>query len=253
METTHTTEERLDLHGWAKTAILLGLGLYFVYTIYSGNLPNYINASFAWLSYVAAGLFLLLGTVSAYYLLRAEPAPPPVYYNVDTMRREVSGWALLLVSVPLVLGTVIPSDSLPVEAANGNINFSIANIGPSAAFSKAPLDRNVLDWLREFARTANPAAFNGQEADVIGFIYREPGFAEDQFMVARFTVSCCVADASAIGLPVISAGAAGLAEGAWVQVRGTFAAGDFRGQRTPILHAAQIAQVSQPQHPYLYP
>ena len=57
------------LQQWLKTAILLGLGLYFIYNLLSGNLTNYINARFAWLSWVAAPLFLLLGALSAYSLL----------------------------------------------------------------------------------------------------------------------------------------------------------------------------------------
>src|SRR5262245_27264615 len=57
---------------WAKAGLLLALGVYFVYVIVSGNLTNYINARFAWLSYVAAALFLLLGLSSAYELLRRE-------------------------------------------------------------------------------------------------------------------------------------------------------------------------------------
>ena len=44
--------------------------------------------------------------------------------------------------------------------------------------------------------------FNGQPADLIGFVYSEPTFGGDHFMVARFAISCCVADASAIGVPV---------------------------------------------------
>ena len=46
---------------WLKTALLLGLGLYFVYIIITGNLTNYINIRFSWLSYVAAIIFLMLG------------------------------------------------------------------------------------------------------------------------------------------------------------------------------------------------
>ena len=43
---------------------MIGLGMYFVYNIASGNIPNYVNARFAWLSYVAAALFLLIGGFS---------------------------------------------------------------------------------------------------------------------------------------------------------------------------------------------
>ena len=57
---------RENAQEWIKTAILFALGFYFIYVIASGNLSNYINARFEWLSYVAAGLFLLLGAASLF-------------------------------------------------------------------------------------------------------------------------------------------------------------------------------------------
>jgi uncharacterized membrane protein YcgQ (UPF0703/DUF1980 family) len=77
MEATHAHEHEhntLNLHAWAQTAILLGLGLYFAYTIASGNLTNYINAAFAWLSYLAAALFFALGVISAFRVARHHHA-----------------------------------------------------------------------------------------------------------------------------------------------------------------------------------
>ncbi len=55
---------RENAQEWIKTAILFALGFYFIYVIASGNLSNYINARFEWLSYVAAGLFLMVWAIS---------------------------------------------------------------------------------------------------------------------------------------------------------------------------------------------
>ena len=78
------------------------------------------------------------------------------------------------------------------------------------------------------------------------------------FMVARFTISCCVADASAVGMPVHwpqdAAPSSALPESdAWVQVHGTFQLGEFGGNLFPILQADSLAVVAEPEHPYLYP
>ena len=54
---------------WTKALLMIGLGIYFVYNIASGNILNYVNARFAWLSYVAAALFLLIGAFSVWHLL----------------------------------------------------------------------------------------------------------------------------------------------------------------------------------------
>jgi putative membrane protein len=72
-------------------------------------------------------------------------------------------------------------------------------------------------------------------------------------MVARFTISCCVADSSAIGLPVMWQGVDTLPQDTWVRVQGTFEVGDFQGDTVPILQASSVEVVPQPEHPYLYP
>lgn len=229
---------------WLKTALLLGLGAYFTYNIISGNLTNYINERFSWLSYVAAIIFALLGVHSAYSLLRRD----------SRSHQQISWLTLFVVAVPLILGTLVPSQPLGVEAISGGVATTGAvGVTTAADFTVPPEQRNVLDWLRTFNNATDYSQLNGQPADVIGFVYTEPTFSEGQFMVARFTVSCCVADASAIGLPVAYADSANLPQGEWVRVRGTMQVGEFRGDTMPILNAESIEVVEQPRHPYLYP
>jgi len=87
---------------------------------------------------------------------------------------------------------------------------------------------------------------------VIGFVYTEPSFDKNEFMVARFSITCCVADATALGLPVYWDKPA-LTQGQWIEVKGTFNQGTFKGTQMPILQADTIDPVTQPAHPYLYP
>lgn len=46
----------------------------------------------------------------------------------------------------------------------------------------------------------NTDQFIGKKIEVNGFVYREKGFKDNQFVVARFGISCCAADASVYGL-----------------------------------------------------
>lgn len=252
----HHHGAREDVQAWLKTAILLGLGAYFVYNIISGNLTNYINIRFAWLSYVAAVLFLLIGGFSLLNLLRRRShADEHAHHDHDHAHRSgVMSWlTLAVVAVPLVLGTLIPSRPLGAEAIDGDLSISSASLGSVTTFAVNPQDRNVLDWLRVFNSTTDYSELNGQPADMIGFVYLEPNFGAEQFMVARFTISCCVADASAIAVPAAWEGAADLPQGEWVRVQGTIQTGEFRGERMPILQATSVELIPQPEHPYLYP
>ncbi|MBK9124017.1 MAG: TIGR03943 family protein [Chloroflexi bacterium] len=231
-----------------KAALLFGLAAYFAYNILSGNLTNYINARFAWLSYVAVVLFAV-GGAAALAELRGGVRSGAFSHSRTSLSM------MLMLAVPLVLGTLIPSRPLGAEAINGSIRVGAASYSAAevALVSKAPLDRDILDWSRAFVTEQSPSAFNGQQANVLGFVYTEPGYPENTFMVARFTLSCCVADASALGLPAYYAGADAPEAGAWVEVSGEFQAGEFLGQQVPVLQAAQLTPVEEPEHPYLYP
>ncbi|MEL6152254.1 MAG: TIGR03943 family protein [Chloroflexota bacterium] len=234
---------------WVQVAILAGLGAYFVYNIYSGNLANYINERFVWLSYVAAILFFTIATFSAFRTVRGVEISSGLSENMNTVTWSV----IITAAMPLIFGTMIPSQPLGVEAVNGNISTS-AVVGVSEnTFAIAPENRNILDWLREFNSSTDYDVFNGQPANVSGFVYREPDFAENQFMVARFTVSCCVADASALGLPVFADNAGEFETGEWVQVGGTVQVDEFTGEVLPIINSSNIERIELPEHPYLYP
>jgi uncharacterized repeat protein (TIGR03943 family) len=235
-----------ERQNWFKTLLLLMLAVYLFFLIVSGNLGNYINLRFSWLTYVALGLLLLLGGWSLRQLLKRAATP--------TTHTPLTWNALWILAIPLFLGVVVPSQPLTAAAVNGGISMNaIGSASTDAAYSKPPEERNVLDWLREFNLASSPATLAGLPVDVVGFVYREPDMSAAQFMVSRFTLSCCVADAFAIGLPVFSEQAAELKEGDWVRVRGTLFVGDFRGEATPIIEPTSIEIVTAPQQPYLYP
>jgi uncharacterized repeat protein (TIGR03943 family) len=249
----HSASNRIE--HLVKIVILFALSAYFVYNILTGNLSNYINERFVWLSYVAAALFFILGAASLWSMIR-ENQVHTHEHNHDHGHSHSVGWGMIaVVAMPLVLGVLIPSKPLGAEAVDGAIATQQLTYGGATitVLNKPPLERNVLDWLRAFSNTELSSDFNGEQADVIGFVYREPDYPADTFLVARFTISCCVADASAIGLPVRYTGTDTLTEGSWVRVSGGFDAGQFADRETPILVAQAVETVDQPEHPYLYP
>jgi putative membrane protein len=238
---------RRDWREWLKAFILLGLCLYFIVLVVTGDLANYINLRFMWLSYVGLAIFLVLGLWSVYRLLK--PMPLPTHPNAHM---PLSWGAISVAAIPLVFG-LLPSQPLSVDAISGGVSLApVGGVSAAASQHIAPENRNVLDWLREFNRVESPATLDGLPVDVVAFVYREPGMTADQFMAARFTLSCCVADAFAIGLPVDYAGADQYADGTWVRVQGTLQAGEFDGEFVPIIQPTQIEAVDEPRQPYLY-
>lgn len=241
-----------------KTGLFLGMSGYFGYLWLSGNLGNYINARFVWLSIVSALLFLVLGLASLYAFLRARAGGEGLAYGYHDFfghthpRLTLPIFAIL--AAPLLLGILVPSRPLGASAVGGDLLPAAAPSDSLMVISSNSLEWSVVDWLRAFYYSGNPDRLNGRDADVIGFVYRRAGDPSGYFMVARFMMSCCTADTYAIGLPVAWAEADNLAVDTWVRVQGPVRVGQFGKNTMPIIQASSVdASVAKPAQPYLYP
>jgi uncharacterized repeat protein (TIGR03943 family) len=256
------------------------MGIYLIETILSGEIAFYINGDrFTWIVWIGALILLAMGGASLYELLTNRPKPATAPRMVDDFQdnpQSGSGhdhaghahaaggvpapsWMVLAaLALPILFGILIPAKPLGAAAVQ-NTGMSNDFTGVNAngvidALSIPSNQRNVLDWIRAFNTSQSFKEFEGQEADVIGFIYRDIRFKEDsQLMIARFTVSCCVADASALGVMVQTTDAAKWSQDTWVRVRGKFQVQTFNDQLTPVLVAEVVETTPQPKNPYLYP
>jgi len=240
----HDHQSPVDRIAWAKSLILFGMGIYLALLILTGNLDNYINQRFAWLVVVGALLFIVLALTTLNGSLK------PKRHDHEHHHYHITWDIILVVAFPLLLAVLIPSRALGIEAVNGGVSLSPVGI---AGVARSPLDRNILDWLREFDRASTPAQFNGTAVDVTGFVYREPIHPDGGFMLARFTMSCCVADAFPIGMPVMAAAGEEYTAGEWLRVGGQLKASAFGAEILPIVFADSIERVDEPRQPYLYP
>lgn len=239
----------VDWQEWLKSFILIGMAFYFIFLIFSGKLSNYINLRFAWLSYLAVIGFLLLGLWNLFRLITGRYR----IINHSNAHLPISWGGISLMAAPLFFAVLLPSEPLGVEAISGDLSLApIGGVSAQARYDLPPLERNVLDWLRAFDEASNPAQLNGLPVDIVAFVYREENMSATQFMAARFTLSCCVADAFAIGIPVEAANAEAFADGQWIRIQGSLQAGEFRGESVPIIIPSSIEPVEAPENPYLY-
>ena len=238
-----------------KAAVLGLSGLMFYAKISDGTLNFYISQRFAWLSFVAVLLFFVLALTMVYRLLErrstAETGMPATHGG------NMSALSLAILAIPALLGLLVPARPLGASAISSKGIGLTAPTGPQSVTQvRRPNTgtRNILDWLREFQREADPvAAFKGQSVDVIGFVYRDARSGENQFWVSRFAVSCCVADAAALGLLVQTDQTKTLKTDVWVRVTGKIGASQFAGETLPAILPEKIEPVDQPKQPYLYP
>lgn len=267
-----------------KGLVMLALAYFLFSRITNGTLFFYINNRFAWLTFLAViGFFAVaLGYLYQARLVRemldgnearrlGAPGSTSEEHHLNTRSSHAHGRTehahhhdhglsragLVLVMLPVVLGLLVPARPLGA-AAVGNREVSVGRLStaaaPRASQVAAPTRaKNLLDWLMAFDQAQDPAAFDGQPANLLGFVYRDSRFGEDSFLLSRFVVSCCVADATPIGLVVRTPAASQLALDQWVQVSGRFQAGAFDGHPMPILVADVITPTVAPNQPYLFP
>ncbi len=257
--------------------ITAGLGFWLLLRVWDGTILFYINQRFVLLVLLAAlGLLLLAQMLFRQLaqrrqrLLTAAVQPPYALEEADGHVHEHEhdrdhghehvarqGSSLLWIALPLVLGLLFPPKPLDASAvANRGISTSAAvsrTASGGMVLGIPPEERTILDWLYAAEDSPNPAELDGLPAVVTGFVVRDVGMAADQFLIGRFTITCCVADSAAIGLPVIWPEAEQLADQGWVQVRGKVKMVQKGGQWQVQIAAEQVEAVLQPEQPYLFP
>ncbi|MCA9971713.1 MAG: TIGR03943 family protein, partial [Anaerolineales bacterium] len=221
-----------------RVFVLLALGAFLVSRLLNDVILLYINQRYVWLTALGGAGLLFLGVS---YWLRPSPAAHHDHDHVHDHDHAHDGhshaihWAgLVIVALPVVLGLMIPARPLGAGAlANRSVDPAALPAVPPPADNTSmaipPAERNVLDWQILFQQAADPAPFAGLEARVVGFVYRGSDFPADSFMVSRYALSCCVADAAPIGLLVRWPDTADLAADQWVEVHGRFEIGTFNG------------------------
>lgn len=249
-----------------KAFILIGLGLFFFERFVTGKLYFYIAPRFWWLSVVAVVVCFALA--ASFNLLKRDEKHDHDHdhehehehghdHGHDHSHDHSHGnvFSVLILAIPLVLGIMVAPKTLGANAIENrgiSTDFAVSSDAAAKSLTIVPSQRNVLDWARAIAATTEPEQFYGQEADVIGFVYRDSRFADNQFMVARFTMTCCVADALAVGVIVQADNAVDFEMDSWVSIKGTFQETTFEDSAMPAIFATEITPTERPEQPYLY-
>lgn len=249
-----------------KALLLIGLGLFLYSRIVNGTLFYYINERFAGFTVLAVFGLILVGL--SYRVQQPTPTEQceeaQGHAHDHTHRHEhhhshAIGWGgALLVLLPIILGLVTPPQPLGAAAlANRDINLATNNSALPAAVrqvEKTAEEKNIMDWWHDFRKLPDVnTALVGQSVRVSGFVYKDKRFGENHFLVMRFVVSCCVADANVLGLLVDGGKTTNLENDQWVEVAGVFASSDLPNWKLPIVINAQVVQAQPPNQPYLYP
>jgi uncharacterized membrane protein YcgQ (UPF0703/DUF1980 family) len=87
----------------------------------------------------------------------------------------------------------------------------------------------------------------GETVDLVGIVTRYPDTPVDEFLLTRYVVTCCVADATVAQVRVVNVTPGAFDDNEWARVSGTI----YPLGREVIVNAAEVEAVARPERPYL--
>ncbi len=237
----------------------------------------------AWKHVVVYGLFvfpLLLGTLLPNVTMgSAIAAKKGMNLSASTSGR---------LSAPISDRSV---DTVTRSSTNGNSNSSSVQVDDNATMidDKAAIQNNISDaeldqlfeadvYTEDFARLAKELyrldvievreelfmevltamdifvePFQGQKVEISGFVYREPDMKDNQFVIGRFAMDCCSADALPYGVLVEYDNAKKYANDTWLKLRGTISKTMYRDLEIMMFAPDTLTEIATPASPYVYP
>jgi uncharacterized repeat protein (TIGR03943 family) len=101
----------------------------------------------------------------------------------------------------------------------------------------------ILQYFKEFV---------GKSIVTEGQVYRDETVPENHFLVFRFLVLCCVADALPAGALVLDDDAESFKQDSWVRVQGVLGLKIVNGLYFPTIKADKVTPIDTPELPYLF-
>ena len=201
----------------------------------------YLSSRTAWVVPTGA-IALTVALIGRLLSLRTED-PRPI-----TAR---SAWGIGLIILPVVAALALPPASLGSFAVQRRSSFTSGAVVTSAEDISSG-DLSLMDVAgglrsREGMRALVDRA--GEDVAFTGFVNKQAGAPADEFMLTRFLVGCCVADALSVQVRVVGAPPGRLKPDEWVRVSGSM----YPLGREVIVDAREVEKVPRPKRPYLSP
>jgi putative membrane protein len=225
----------------AGAAVLGAWAVLFWFLLLSGRDALYLSTRTSWVVPIGA---VLLTTASLGRLASARVRSPR-----PMTTREA--WVLGLMVVPVVLVLALPPATLGSFSAGKRTAFANAGIatsvGDAGTGALSLIDVAAAQTTREGEAALAKRA--GETVDLVGFVIRYPDTPAGEFMLTRYIVTCCVADATIAQVRVVNVPPGAFAANEWVDVKGAI----YPLGREVLVNATSVETVPRPEHPYLTP
>jgi putative membrane protein len=145
---------------------------------------------------------------------------------------------------PTALDALFPSDQFSASYAN----YAKKIYGQSEI---VVTEKSYMDILTTLDMFLDP--FVGKKLTISGFVYRDDTMKTDRFVIGRFAVQCCTADAMPYGVMVESANPSQYANDTWLKITGTLGKMNYKGNEIMNLKLEKAVKIKPAEDPYVYP
>lgn len=243
------------LFPWLDALAITTWGILMLQYWLSGKLYLLIHPNFFGLVIGCGIALLLLGFLKMREIWRKRRLANTSNIQHMNLFPPGAGSALLLTAA--ILGLIITPR---VFASDTAIQLGVTDLLSTGRVqpqsfrpSIRPEDRSLVDWARTLNVYPEPDSYTGQKAKVQGFVVHPPDIGENYIFLARFVLTCCVADAYPVGLPVkLPENQERYPPDTWLEVEGQMITETLAGKRNLTIAATSIQEIPQPRNPYSY-
>jgi putative membrane protein len=225
---------------WTGAALAAWAALFW-FVLIDGRVHLYLSSRTAWLIPLGG----VLATAAALgRLVSARTARPEPLGT-----REA--WTLGFIVMPVVLLLAMPPATLGTYAAGRRSSFVGAGV-PASSGNLTSGSITLIDVAAAQASKQGQAALQRHAGDAVSFdglVTNEPGAGPGEFLLTRFIITCCVADATVAQVKVVDAPAGRMADNTWVRVTGKL----YPLGSEVLVDATGVTPIPAPAQPYLTP
>lgn len=213
----------------------------FWFLLLTGRDDLYLSTRTIWV--VPIGAVLLTAAALGRLASARVRSPEPMH------AREA--WIMGLMVVPVVLVLTLPPATLGTFSAGKRAGFG----GVGFTVSVGDVESGPLTLIdvasAQFSKPGELALAKraGEQVEFVGFVTRYADTPADEFLLTRFIVTCCVADATIAQVRVVNVPPGRFESNDWVEVRGLI----YPLGREVIVNASSVEAVPRPDRSYLTP
>lgn len=225
----------------------------------TGKLYLLLHPDYMWLAHMATVLLLGMGLGRMWQVwqvvrLKQRQGGPRSQEHLALLPRQISTGLLLMVAMFGLIYTPRPFTSeAAFQRGITDVLGQTRSRPQRFVLSGASEDRTIVDWVRTLNVYPEPDAYTGQGVKVSGFVTHIPGWPDNLFMITRFVITCCAADAYPVGLPVeLPPNTPRPKPDSWLEVTGRMTTQTLNDKRQLVIGDTTLTEIPEPRTPYEY-